>query len=484
MENKEKRKQRKIIPYFLGMLLLFVLIDIFQQFGVGVLYSSFTYLKYGMEIITEAIWAVLVLILVLIFRNSYIFKEKREKIGKSLYFGLPIIIISVVNLIAGIINTNQSFTIPVVLNLATYCILIGIAEEFLCRGWLLNEFLERFSDSKKHILLSIFLSSLVFGMMHITNILAGQTVLDTVMQILNATFMGMVFAFIYYKTKNIWSVVLIHAFWDFALMLPETVYLGDAIYGETTTFIKFYSVFVAIIAIISLGILCFYFCKKIKFTEEDTENHNSKLTTVILPLIAIVAYCAVVNIVPSQYNDYVSYQIYDSKYLGDEYETYYYFHKEYQIKVEKQIGVSNDDLKNGTDNNSNPTSTMVECNYKLYLNDDSQLILTNINTKDEIVLFDSNVSDYLLFENENSYSILIETDDMNLVYYMTINKDEVTNDSSFLTLVKNGLVKYNTPFINSIGVINANNYNYALVITNTSDFLYIDTDNVMYLNAE
>ena len=70
-------------------------------------------------------------------------------------------VLSLIILVVSFIEIIDSVNIPVVLNLAIYCLLIGLVEEFLCRGWLLNEFLERFSNSKKNIIISIVLSSLV-----------------------------------------------------------------------------------------------------------------------------------------------------------------------------------------------------------------------------------------------------------------------------------------------------------------------------------
>ena len=42
-----------------------------------------------------------------------------------------------------------------VVNLLIGCFLVGVAEEFLCRGWLFNEFLERFGETKKGVWFSI-----------------------------------------------------------------------------------------------------------------------------------------------------------------------------------------------------------------------------------------------------------------------------------------------------------------------------------------
>ena len=162
--EKQSNNKKNIWLYFVKMVFVFLILFFAQQIGTSILYSSFTYLKYGPEIITQSIWAVLVIIILMLFKNSYVFTETKEDIFKSMKLGWPIIILGTFFLGLNVITVGQSLEIPVALNLATFCLLIGIVEEFLCRGWLLNEFLERFSDNKKSIILSIVLSSLIMDL--------------------------------------------------------------------------------------------------------------------------------------------------------------------------------------------------------------------------------------------------------------------------------------------------------------------------------
>ena len=63
--------------------------------------------------------------------------------------------------------------------------------------------------------------------MHITNIFQGQTVFETVMQIIQATSLGFLLGSIYFRSKNIWAVVFLHTFYDFSFMFPEVNSLKD-----------------------------------------------------------------------------------------------------------------------------------------------------------------------------------------------------------------------------------------------------------------
>ncbi len=482
-----EKKKRNIWLYFIGMVFLFMIIDFINNIGVSILYNSFMGLKYGKEIITEAIFAGLILIILLLFKNSYIFKQKSEKLGKGFKLGLPIIFIGLVILILNITTIYKEINIPVILNLATFCFLIGIAEEFLCRGWLLNEFLERFKDSKKNIILSIVLSSLVFGAMHITNIFVGQTLIDTLVQILNATFIGIIFACIYYKTKNIWSVVLIHAFWDFSIMIGETVYLGDCVSGNPTSAIILYNTIDSIVIIVAMAIICYWLFRQIKFTDNEEIKPLPKVLYFGLPLIAAVLYLGSGLYTPEGYEDYYVCTTYEKKSLGDNFETQYYYHNEYNMSHIVENTVIND--TNEIDENGNPmeptyTTTKTEYNFKLQLDKDNNLEFINTKTNDKVILTDGLVADYLLYETNDYYFILIENVDFVSVLYAKFNKNEITNDKEYLNKVKDSLKEYNTPNIGEIGTTKVNDKVYAHIKTDINDILYFGEDGQLYLNAE
>ena len=72
--------------------------------------------------------------------------------------------------------------------------------------------------------------------MHITNIFStSQNLFETLLQILNAMSLGFFFGILYYKTKNIWSVIILHAFYDFAIMFGELAIIKECSYGVATS---------------------------------------------------------------------------------------------------------------------------------------------------------------------------------------------------------------------------------------------------------
>lgn len=79
-------------------------------------------------------------------------------------------------------------------------------EEWICRGVIFGALRLRYG-----VVVSIVLSALIFGLMHVQPV-----------PVLNAFVLGLVLAFIYHKTKTLWSSILLHALYNgmaFALTL-------------------------------------------------------------------------------------------------------------------------------------------------------------------------------------------------------------------------------------------------------------------------
>ncbi len=109
-------------------------------------------------------------------------------------------------------------------------LLIGIFEEFLFRGVILNMLLEKGQENPTNKVSAILISSVLFGLVHLLNLFDHpDLILFTVSQVFYATFIGIYLAVLYLKTRNIWVVALCHAAIDLAGALPQILY----VYPET-----------------------------------------------------------------------------------------------------------------------------------------------------------------------------------------------------------------------------------------------------------
>ena len=216
----EKKKQNSIVLFFLEMIVLYFVILGIKYLALGVM-THIVNTVYMENIIVEALCALITTLFVFKFKNIYIFNGKRMGFFKSLLVGaFPIGLATI--LLIGSLGEIGHVDISILLASLLFALLIGIEEEFLCRGLIQNEFIERFGKSRKGVLKSILCASLLFGAMHIGNVLTTeQGLIETLGQVIQAAGIGFLFGCIYYRTKNIWTMVFIHGYWDFSFLLKE-----------------------------------------------------------------------------------------------------------------------------------------------------------------------------------------------------------------------------------------------------------------------
>lgn len=98
-------------------------------------------------------------------------------------------------------------------------LLVGCCEEYLFRGLVLGLCLRLFDlTSGWRLWGAVTLSSLLFGATHLVN-LTHQSLGSTLMQMLNAFALGLLFAAVYLRTRSLGWPILIHFFNDFVAIL-------------------------------------------------------------------------------------------------------------------------------------------------------------------------------------------------------------------------------------------------------------------------
>ena len=97
----------------------------------------------------------------------------------------------------------------------------GIFEEGLFRGIILIPMLLRWGNSAKGRLISVFISSILFGFVHFSG---------GVDQIIFATYMGICFASAYVYSKNLISCMVFHALWNFTIKMPGLLNASPSVY--------------------------------------------------------------------------------------------------------------------------------------------------------------------------------------------------------------------------------------------------------------
>lgn len=459
-----KEKKKNIILYFIEMSLTFMLVFFIWNMFVSTLPYAVDISKYSLDFIAEAFFALMVLVVMLLSKNGYVFTEKKVGFFKSLVLGLPIFLFSILALCINV-SYLPSFDLFNTIGVFLFSMSIGVAEEFLCRGWLQNEFLERFSKTRGQVILSIVLSSLIFGFMHIGNIGAGQSIFDTILQIAQATASGMFLGSIYYRSKNIWSVIFLHGFYDFSLFITEANVIKDCttVYNDDASMI--FSILSSIVIMIFwiLG-ACINLRKSkvmplIDGIEVDDETKKKDVIVKIVLIVLMVVLFFSFMTLPS----------------GGESICYDFKEKE----------MENIEVHYSTYEDYDMVSTNMDAYFKVYRNDGGYVSIKNIITNNEVVLDYENVASFTVIENPDSYGILIYDEDLtNLkVYFSRIFKDDMKNDSKYIELLKDTFISFDVPSINKVGYMTTKDslYRYPLIESMYDGYFMIDEVNDLYL---
>lgn len=467
-----KKKKPNVVLYTIFMLIVFLGITELGiwGYGSGTLITAFSSYPQGTLVLSEAVLAALVLIVMLLFKNSYVFTQPREKFSKGLFYGLFYIIGSIIFVLMFGVMASFKFNPFVILNLIIGCFLIGVAEEFLCRGWLLNEFLERYGDSKKGVWYSIIISGIIFGLIHLGNIYTmGQDIPRTISQALSAAGTGIFLGLIYYKTKNIWSVIFLHGFWDFSLYLNEISPVQS-----TTEIFTTLSVVSLVFATLSVFAELLNLIPYFKNIDEEPKK-SSVIIFSIVGIILFLAFTIVSGLFTNKLgDDYKFDSINITKYsiTKDNYDEYF-------INYENVINF--EDAEN---------STREKYSFKLSKNDKDNLVFTNLNTNYSVEIECESLYDYIVMEEKDYYVLAYVdyTDSANpFLKYNYIYKNSLSNENSFVDGIKNNYKKYLLSTNSELGILHDRENNISYIDAYDPDYgnyLLVSEDKMSILNRD
>ena len=129
-------------------------------------------------------------------------------IGTIVIYGLSTSLLAILLRIWAF-DINTIFGEPTLFNfgwfLFIFMLIPGIWEEVTFRGIILNLQLKRYSQAT-----SIILNGVLFGLFHFVNLLFGQNLYITSMQVIYASCLGIAFSYMYIKTQSLLPSILAH----------------------------------------------------------------------------------------------------------------------------------------------------------------------------------------------------------------------------------------------------------------------------------
>ncbi|MNR02735.1 CAAX amino terminal protease self- immunity [compost metagenome] len=101
-------------------------------------------------------------------------------------------------------NGFKSTSASTLLYFIGFTLLVGFVEETIYRGLILRTLLA------KGVTTAVVTSSILFGVTHILNALSGQSLFDTIVQIVYALLVGLVLALLIIMNNNILPLITFH----------------------------------------------------------------------------------------------------------------------------------------------------------------------------------------------------------------------------------------------------------------------------------
>jgi membrane protease YdiL (CAAX protease family) len=174
---------------------------------------------------------------------------KKIPFWRSILISLPAFVIAVNNFpFSTVISGEARVTegAPMLLLLLVECIMVGFFEEMAFRGVIFLRILKKNPEDKLWQFLSIVLSSVIFGLVHLVNLLESSPG-AVFLQIGYSALIGAMCAVILLKTANIWLCVVIHGLYNFAgAVIPR---MGEGRVWDTFT--------VVLTVIVSLAVVTY-----------------------------------------------------------------------------------------------------------------------------------------------------------------------------------------------------------------------------------
>lgn len=218
--------------------------------------------------------AAAVFFVIFLTQGYHVLHPLRRPFGKSLLYILPPLAVVINNLPILSLLWGDAYLVykePIYLIwFALECLAIGLFEEIAFRGVVLLRLAENRRKDHAGLLISILLTSAVFGAMHIINLFAMASLPSVLMQIGYSFLIGAMCSVVLFKTSNLWLCVALHAIYDFCgLLLPA---LGDGTWWDTPTI-----VFTAVLAVATTVYMVVLFAR-MKPSELDRIYEKSEKT--------------------------------------------------------------------------------------------------------------------------------------------------------------------------------------------------------------
>ena len=153
------------------------------------------------------------------FSSDFKGNLQTKNLGRGLVLLLPTAVFVILNLTSLEKLKEASFVSILVSIIAGTT--PGVFEEVAFRGLAGSNFMRFFHTGKK-IRLAAILTGILFGGVHIVNLMAGAALSSTLIQVVYAMGLGIAFAAVYFRTGTLWPTIILHSLIDISHYLTSS----------------------------------------------------------------------------------------------------------------------------------------------------------------------------------------------------------------------------------------------------------------------
>ncbi len=168
--------------------------------------------SYSATLLRRALASTAVVIFIMVLRLSEGVGTFSLRLNKGVLALLPVAVVSFIPLFNGI-NIPSAWMLVSTIGIS---LMIGFYEELIFRGILLSKLAERGRKS------ALLVSSALFSLTHLLNMVGGADILDTIVQCVFAFGFGLVVASYKFDCDNLLAIIIVHALWDFNFKIADT----------------------------------------------------------------------------------------------------------------------------------------------------------------------------------------------------------------------------------------------------------------------
>ena len=206
-----------------------------------VVFLDIPYESLWTDIVIETLGSLAAIAMVLLLSGRSLVSISRDDVAYTFRFGWWCIAISIVLMILELVWSFEDGTPiasdwPVRLaETAVLCVGIGVMEETVFRGVVLNGLLALLGSTHKGVVRAIVITSVLFGFAHVdvtTDFVDGLSVIQALLKICQTGMYSFMLCVIMLRTHRLGGVSLFHGFDDFVLVMPSIALFGEALDTE------------------------------------------------------------------------------------------------------------------------------------------------------------------------------------------------------------------------------------------------------------